>query len=222
MKHKTYAVKLNGETPLLLHRDNIEWSDAMKKWGADPANKKESVNGDDRTPAFRWIGCLYVSGGKVVIDADNLMTMMREGGKRCLTGKGKGTFKAATQSGIVVNEIAWPIVTPKGEIPIQPILDLQQEKDFERHEQVARDLGFCLFVKRARVGTAKHTRVRPRFDSWSASGTLTVLDEQITTDVLRNILVHAGAYAGLGDWRPSSPMAPGSFGKFTVEIQEVK
>jgi hypothetical protein len=49
---------------------------------------------------------------------------------------------------------------------------------------------------------------------------LTVLDEQITKDVLRNILVHAGAYAGLCDWRPSSPMAPGSFGKFTVQLEE--
>lgn len=220
MKHRTYSVKLTGETPLLLHRDNIEWTDALKKWGNDPANKKDSVAGDDRTPAFRWIGCLYTHGGLCVLDADNLMTMLRDGGKRCPTGKGKGTFKSATQSGIVVNEIAWPIVGPKGTVPLEPINALKEERDFEKHEAVARELGFSLFVKRARIGASKHTRVRPRFDEWSVAGTLTVLDEQITKDVLRNILVHAGAYAGLCDWRPSSPMAPGSFGKFTVQLEE--
>ncbi len=222
MQHRTYNVTLTGATPLLLHRDNIEWTDALKRWGNDPSNKGDAIPGDDRTPAFRWIGCLYVSGGLAVIDADNLMTMMRDGGKRCPTGKGKGTFKAATQSGIMVNEIAWPLVTPKGQVPIAPILALQSERDFAKHEEAARELGFTLFVKRARVGTTKHIRVRPRFDSWSASGTLTVLDDSITTDVLRNILTHAGAYAGIGDWRPSSPMAPGSFGKFTVELNEAK
>jgi hypothetical protein len=79
-----------------------------------------------------------------------------------------------------------------------------------------------LFVKRARIGNAKHVRVRPRFDSWSVSGTLTVLDDSITTDVLERILTHAGAYAGVGDWRPSSPKSPGPFGRFTSTVKEVR
>jgi hypothetical protein len=51
---------------------------------------------------------------------------------------------------------------------------------------------------------------------------LTVLDDMISTDVLANILTFAGAYAGLGDWRSSSPKSPGNFGKFTVEAEEIK
>jgi len=65
-------------------------------------------------------------------------------------------------------------------------------------------------------------RVRPRFDNWSCGGTVTVFDDMITTDVLKNILTFAGTYAGLGDWRPSSPKSPGPFGKFTAEVKQVK
>lgn len=221
MNSRTYQVTLTGESPLLLHRDNIQWGEAMKRWSSDPNNKKLSVAGDDRTPAHRWIGCLYVNAGLLVIDSDNLMTVLREGGAKCPAGKGNKTFKRETQSGIVVNEIGWPITVNGGVIPFAEIEALQTESDFEKHCATASRLGFSLFVKRARVNQTKHVRVRPRFDVWSVSGTLTVLDDTITTEVLERILTHAGAYAGLGDWRPSSPKSPGPFGRFTATIKEI-
>lgn len=55
-------------------------------------------------------------------------------------------------------------------------------------------------------------------------GSLTVLDEEltgITQDILTTILNQAGALCGLGDWRPSSPIACGTFGKFAPTIQKV-
>lgn len=221
MKSRTYEVTLTGESPLLLHRDNIQWCEAMKRWAQDPDNKKLSVAGDDRTPAHRWIGCLYVNAGLLVIDSDNLMTVLREGGAKCPAGRGNKTFKRETQSGIVVNEIGWPIMIDGSAISFSDIEPLQTEDDFEKHCETASKLGFSLFVKRARIGNAKHVRVRPRFDRWAVSGTLTVLDDSITTDVLQRILTHAGAYAGVGDWRPSSPKSPGPFGRFTATIKEI-
>jgi hypothetical protein len=219
MKAKTYEVTLTGVTPLLLHHDNISWAETLKVWSMDPANKQMSVPGDDRTPAHRWMGNLYVEGGLVVIPSDNLMTMLREGGKRCPTGKRGATFKAQTQSGLVVDQSAWPIVTAQGEVKYSRLEPLLAESDFSVHEQTARDCGFQLFVKRARVNQQKHVRVRPRFDTWAAQGTITVLDEMITKDVLQTILTHAGTYAGMCDWRPSSPKSPGPFGKFTATVK---
>lgn len=231
MNSRTYKVTLTGESPLLLHRDNVNWAEAMKAWCADPNNKKLSAAGDDRTPAHRWIGCLYVNAGLLVVDSDNLMSMLRDGGAKCPTGKGNKTFKRETQSGIVVNEIGWPIQVSGSHIPYNRVAapnaelvvsDLLKEQSFETHCAKAEQLGFSLFVKRAGVNGAKHIRVRPRFDAWSLSGTLTVLDETITTEILQLILTHAGAYAGLGDWRPSSPKKPGPFGRFTAAIKEIK
>lgn len=219
MAAKRYVVTLIGETPFLMHCDNVEWSDFMGAWRKDPANKKKSKAGDDRSPAFTWIGYLYHEAGKLVVPADNLMTLLREGGKKCPTGKGQGTYKSQTQSGIVVDQSAWPLLVDGKEIPHASLKELGGEADFEKHMEAAKAHGFELFVKRAKVGAAKHIRVRPRFDSWSCSGSLTVLDDTITEGVLRNILNFAGAYSGLGDWRPSSPKSPGPFGKFSVELK---
>ena len=217
-----YEVTLNGVSPILMHRDNIKWGERATKWQKDPANKKLSTPGDDRTPAWTWIGYLYEMNKKViVIDSDNLMSMLRDGGTKTPARQGRGSMKAATQSGILVNEIGWVLKLNGKEIPYEPILALADENDFEKHEALADKLGFELFVKRARIGTAKHVRVRPRFENWSASGTITVSDPQLTEDMLNTIFAFAGRYAGIGDWRPGSPSKPGQFGTFTAEIRRM-
>lgn len=213
-----FNVRLIGQTPLLMHNDNLTWAEVMAKWSLDPANKKNSVAGDDRSPACRWIGNLYTESGKVVIPSDNIMTVLREGGAKCPTGKRGGTFKRQTQSGLVVDQSAWPLLVNGKEISYSPIDALIEEKDFQEHAKTSSTLGFTLFVKRARIGQAKHVRVRPRFDNWEASGSITVFDETITKDVLQMILLNAGQYCGIGDWRPSSPKSPGPWGKFIAEV----
>ena len=215
-----YNVTLKGETPLLMHADNLEWSGVMKRWQKDPANKSKGAAGDDRMPGFTWIGYLYQHGNNVCMPSDNIMTVLREGGAKCPTGKGQKTYKSLTQSGLIVDQENWHLFNPTtGEMYELDGLDaITQEEDYDIHEQYALDHGFELFAKRAKIGMAKHVRVRPRFDSWGASGSITVLDASITKDVLTNILTFAGAYSGLCDWRPSSPRSPGSFGRFTVEL----
>lgn len=222
MKTRRYEVQITGMSPLLLHHDNLDWAEVLKKWAADPANKKGSVAGDDRSPAHRWIGNLYVEGGKIVMPADNLMTMLREGGAKCPTGKGQTTFKRQTQSGLLVDQSAWPILVGGKPVPYAPFKTLIDEPDFDRHQQVAIEHGFELFVKRAKIGQSKHVRVRPRFDNWTVAGSITVMDDMITTDVLQNILTFAGQYAGLGDWRASAPKSPGPFGRFEATCREMK
>jgi len=220
MKARTYKVTLAGQTPLLMHHDNIAWCEVMKRWENHPANKKDSIAGDDRSPAWRWIGSLYVESNRIVIPADNLMTVLREGGKKCPTGKGQQTFKSQTQSGIVVDQVAWPLLVAGKEVSYDPFRALIENPEFAEHEKAAEDHGFVLFVKRARIGQSKHVRVRPRFDNWACFGTMTILDSQISTEVLQNILDFAGTYSGMCDWRPSSPRSPGSFGKFTATLEE--
>lgn len=218
-----YKITLTGKQPLLLHRDNIDWQQRLLAWRTDPANKKKSVPGDDRSPGWTWIGSLYVSEGKLVVDSDNLMTMLREGGARCpQPGRAGKTYKRETQSGIVIDSLAWPLIVGGNSIPSAQFEELANEDDFGKHQAAAEKAGFTLFVKRARVGQAKHVRVRPRFDSWQLCGTLTVLDTDTITDrVISDVLTFAGAYSGLGDWRPSSPKSPGFFGTFTPTIEKL-
>lgn len=217
---KRYRIELKGLSPLLMHPDNIPWAAVMDAWQRVPANKKVSVAGDDRSPAWRWLGSVYHNSGVLAIPSDNLMTCLREGGVAVPTGKRGGTFKAATQSGILVDQVAWPLTIDGKTVAWSDLEALAKEEDFAVHEARVRELGFELFVKRAKVGQSKHVRVRPRFDRWAAAGTITVIDSQITDQVLSDILVHAGAFCGLGDWRPSRGLkSPGPFGRFEATVK---
>lgn len=219
MKERRYKITISGARSLLMHHDNIPGGERVKRWQKDPKNRDLSVAGDDRSPAWVWLTYCYHDGKRLIVPSDNLMTALREGAKRVPTGK-RGTFKAQSQSGILVDQESWPLTVYGKEISWEILAALADELNFEKHEAAASALGFELFVKRARVGTAKHVRVRPRFENWACEGTVTILDDTITEDVLRDILSQSGRFAGLGDWRPSSPKSPGPFGTFTATVEE--
>lgn len=219
-----YQVTISGKTPLLMHHDDIEWADTMEEWKSNPANKKGSKAGDDRSPAWRWIGALYHDGERLCLPSDNIMRAIMEGGAMVPVPGGKNgkTFKSQTQSGIASASPYWPVSRDDGEtIAVAPIHVLMAEEAFAAHKSAVQDMGFALFVKRAKVGTSKHIRVRPRLDSWRVSGELVVLDKQISEAVLADILAYAGQYKGLGDWRPGGK-TPGPYGMFSAEIKRIK
>lgn len=217
---RTYDVTITGKTPLLMHYDNIEWADAMEKWKLDPKNKKHSKAGDDRTPAFRWIGSLYHDGKVVAIPQDNIMRALMEGGAMVPVPGGKSgkTFKSQTQSGMVVAEPFLPLSVAGAVIPVAPIMALKDELSYEVHQKTVQAMGFELFPKRAKIGQNKHIRIRPMFaEGWTLNGQISVWDDQITADVLLDILTYAGNYKGLCDWRPGGK-TPGPYGRFTATI----
>jgi hypothetical protein len=144
--------------------------------------------------------------------------VFKEGGVLVGAG-GKKTFKSQTQSGAMVVEPHWPLLVNGKQVSVKPLLKLKNERDFNKHQEAAQKAGFVLFVKRAKIGMSKHVRVRARFDEWSATGTLQVWDDSLTTDVLQLIWSSAGQLKGIGDWRPSSK-SPGQYGTFDVVVEE--
>lgn len=219
-----YQITLEGETPLLMHHDNITWAERVRAWQTAPENKGLSAAGDDRSPGWTWIGSLYHDRRWIGMGSDNIMTMLREGGAKVPTGAKNETFKRQTQFGIVPAETCPPLFVNGGRVAMQPILDLVAEDDFDAHLEAVKGMGFDLLVKRAKVGMNKHIRVRPMFEHWSIVTTLLVPDPKesgITLDVLRRILGKAGLLCGLGDWRPSS-RTPGQFGRFKATVEPVE
>lgn len=226
MAMKRYEIVLTGSTPLIMHKDNLSFGEKVKAWQKDPANKELSVAGDDRSPAWTWIGSIYHDEKYITMSADNLATCIREGGAKVPTGRkgGDKTYKKLSQSGIVLETPEYELTVGGKQIEIAPIRDLIGENDFFRHMEVAEDLGFELFVKRAKIGMSKHVRVRPLFRDWQVRGCITILDEEIfglTKPVLQNIFNQAGMFCGLGDWRPSSSKAPGFYGKFVATLEDI-
>lgn len=212
---------MTGKTPLLMHADDIDWADEMERWKNDPHNKKSSKAGDDRSPAWRWVGHVYRSEECVSMPQENIMRCLMEGGAQIPTGSGRKTFKAQSQSGMGCQDFYWPIEIAGKRIPSAKIEALTSIDDFAEQRSAVDKLGFDLFVKRAKVGTSKHIRVRARLRDWSVRGVLLVWDDQITKDALQSILDYAGEYKGLGDWRPGGT-TPGPYGRFAATVEEFK
>jgi len=215
---KTVQVEITGTTPLLMHSDNIDWADKMTAWKDDPKNKKFSKAGDDRTPPWRWIGCLYHDGNIITMPNENIMRCIMEGATQVFTGKGQKTFKAQSQSGLLCNDFHWPFIVNGKTILLKDIQDFIKFDTFKENIEAAECLDIELFVKRARIGQSKNIRVRPRFNAWSVSGQITIIDKQITPEILQTILEISGQYKGLGDWRPGAK-TPGAFGMFKAVVR---
>lgn len=219
-----YNLTINGLSPLLMHQDNISFSEKIKAWQKDPANKELSVAGDDRSPAYTWLGYIYHDGKYLGMPADNMMTMFREGGAKVKSGNGKETYKKQTQAGIMMDQQQMQLLVGGKPIEIAPFNNLIGVHDFLKHIEAAENAGFELLVKRAKVGQSKHVRVRPLFRQWTLVGSFTVMDEEVsglTEPVLRLILSQAGALVGMGDWRPSSPKSSGTFGRFEFMLERI-
>ena len=219
MSIRSIHVEFTGTMPILMHADNIEWADKMEEWKNDPANKGKSKPGDDRTPPSRWMGCLnydHPKTGIVTIPSEYIMRCMMGGAAEVPTGKGQKTFKSQSQSGILSVQFQWPLLVHGKPIRMADILAMS-DMTFREQMEAVESLGFSLFVKRAAIGGKKHIRVRPRFDHWSTTGELTVIDDAITDKVLGSILDISGRLKGMGDWRPSAK-TPGPFGTFSVKV----
>jgi len=220
---KQYEIILEGLSPLLLHNDNLSFNEKVTQWRKDPANKENSVAGDDRTPPWTWIGYLYHDGRYIGVSSDNIMTMLREGGAKVKTGHRTETYKKHTQSGIMLDQQQFNVIINDREVEINKIKKLIGNMNFAEHIDTAENLGFELLVKRAKIGRAKHVRVRPMFREWTLVGSLTILDEEMSglkQKVLETILNQAGSLVGLCDWRPGSPSS-GTFGRFKPTVKKI-
>ena len=217
---RTYTIALEGLTPLLMHRDNLEFKAAVEKWQRDPSNRDKSVPGDDRSPAWAWIGSLYHDGTAVALPTDCVMASLMGAGAEVKAPRGKKSMKAQTQSGMAFSEpfLAFTTNGSKSAVQMTALASLQLEEDFDKHMEASRALGFALDIRRARIGTSKHVRVRPMFETWKAHGALNVWDDSLSKDVLETIFYLAGDKYGLLEWRPSG-RRPGPFGRFRATVK---
>lgn len=215
---KKFQFTLKGFMPLLMHADNIEGSDELQAWRKQPANKGVSVAGDDRSPPWTWQTYCYHDEENIVMPSENVMVALRLAGAQMILKKMK-TFKEITQSGLLISTEACEFRCDDKPVAWADIMAIR-ELTFAEQSAACKKLGFELFVKRARIGTSKHVRVRPKFSKWSVSGEIMVLKPEITGEILQQLFELAGK-AGLCDWRPSGK-TPGPYGQADAVVTEIK
>jgi hypothetical protein len=207
--------ELTGLTAMLQHNDDVEASDSLDRWRKDSNNKNVSKAGDDRSPSWTWQTYLYHDGTHISLPSQNLMVCLRSAGAQMILKKQK-TYKEISQSGMGILTEYVDLKIGGKQVLISSVHSLR-DKTFEKQADAVRNLGFRLFVKRARIGTAKHVRVRPRFDTWSISGLLTVVAQELTFESIERLFTIAGR-VGLCDWRPGCK-TPGPFGMFAAKLR---
>lgn len=142
--------------------------------------------------------CHITPDGKVYIPPMAFKMALDKAAKtlgRQIPGKGKSTYTKFFQSGVLVME---PIVLPV------------------TAEEVAMDR---IYANADGVrGSGKRVwRNFPRIDTWEAKVPFHVLADEITKDVFEEHLKQAGAFVGVGRFRPENG---GFYGRF--EVKDVK
>lgn len=128
---------------------------------------------------------LYLDGKKVCQPANHFEASMIKASTN-FKFEGKKTYKDAFKGGIFVNPMMIPHKYQKWEIDRQPVV-----------------------IQRSRV-----MRARPRFDKWELSFEIMVIDDRISSSVVKEVLQYAGLYTGIGDMRPR-------YGRFEVKYFKI-
>lgn len=238
MPLRTTTLTLVSTTELLMDRDNISFTEKIVRWQKDPSNADLQVPGDDRAPAWGWLGKLHFDerSGFVGLPVGMLQACLRAAAATIPhpTARGGKTLKEVSQAGIQFTRTMFPLLVQTPGLPLvgqtlrPPALwmpipypelfqKLQAEDDFLVHEAVTKQYGFLLDIRRASPQyNRKHIRVRPLFGSWRCVCTMSVHDDVLTDEVLLQMFTIAGHNKGIGNWRPSCSKA-GSYGIFSVE-----
>jgi len=127
--------------------------------------------------------------GNIVIPSVNIKACIRDAGANYRVSGRRSTFKSMIRAGLDIRPFPYVPLQHNGwVVDIRPVV-----------------------VQRSRI-----LRARPRFDKWSLEFEIINKDPTVIhRDTLKRILIDAGKYYGLGDFRPE-------FGLFRVEKFEVK
>jgi len=175
-------VEIEGISSLLQHKMLSEKSEIETMKKLVNVLKKDNSNEEAYTKEAELSLYKDKEGRNCIPSIHIERALVKAGVNEQVAGRGKKTYKDYMNAFVSVTQQL---------IPITP-----QEYELNR----------C-FVK---VMRARIMRTRPEFpEGWKASFDLLVVDDTIPIDTIKNILDFAGAYVGIGDWRPK-------FGRFQV------
>lgn len=188
---KKYEVLIRGKTPYMQHRmDDLKLDEWEKKRGR--IVERDDVSKED---LLRAEFHLYRNNeGKCFIPSEQLRCSFINAGSfvKSKVGNAKKSMK---------NVVAGMFyVTPEEiELPETWVVD-----------------------KRSAVNKNVKARViciRPKWNEWDAKFILSVDNDTITTEMIKDIITYAGNYCGIGSFRPTNN---GYFGRFDlIELQQI-
>ena len=155
------------------------------------AEAKSPKKKDQKQLTDNVVNYLYMNAGKVCQPGDHIHKMLQKcGAKFQIPGQRKLTYKN---------------IIGAGAIQVEPAMIQHEIQDWSVDER-------AVIVNRGRI-----IRQRPYFPKWALSFNLIYDEDELSKQVIKDILEYAGERNGLGDYRPEYG---GPFGKFMVTLFE--
>lgn len=196
-----FRLTLTGTAPLLMHNGRLaDPIDPAAKALAAATSKRTKTDADHAEVArLEWHGGLYwdedLNGP--YIPGENIAKCLRSAAKMTKHGK-------AFDRGLMISTEINPLV-----------YNGPRDRD-----KLAADANFvhrkCIVVAGRRV-----PRTRPMFREWKVDCEGVIDPNVLDLETVRQAAETAGQFEGLGDWRPGSPRAGGTFGRFTAELEKL-
>ena len=175
-----YECELSGDS-LIMHNGQTadplnHFSKAMK----EISGKRKKTEADYEAMAnIEYQAGLYLnSKNEVIVPSRVLESVLVEGAKKSKEGK-------LALSGMFVDTDAI-LIYEGGSMTVKQLMESPEHR-------------ICVAV---RVGMAKVMRTRPHFKNWTAKFKVSVNEQVANEAQLKRWLEDAGAYVGIGDWRP--------------------
>lgn len=186
MKIAKYTI--TGLTPLLMHSERLAnpFDDLTKELKAITGKRKKTEDDLFAMARIEFMGGLYYdTDAGVHLPGYNILAAIVGGGKIHKLG-------TAIKRAVIVNEDKVSLIYEGPKTPAK----LFESKSF-------------VDMRSVKVGTAKITRCRPKFSTWSAAFSVAYDENSIQKSEIDQCLTSAGLMVGIGDYRPR-------FGRFSV------
>lgn len=147
-------------------------------------DKPKLRRGEHLDPKVEAGSYLYKDAeGKICIPATNIKACIREAGRNYKVSGRRTTFASMIRAALEISPSMVPLIHNGWETDVRPVV-----------------------IQRSKI-----LRARPKFDPWALEFEIRNSDPTVIhEDTLRKILIDAGRYYGLGDFRPE-------FGLFQVD-----
>ena len=176
------VVGIKGVCPLLMNQLTPENYEASKKGKGKKGSKQDTSSPEHKQKEFEQAQ-YRTEAGQLCQPAEHL--------EKCLEIAG-GSFKFEGQKKYGKVLCGGIIIDPE-----QIVHKIQTVVPMEKFVRIPPRTG------------AKVLKTRAKLPEWELEFVITVINESINFDVLKDIVTYAGTYVGIGDWRPK-------YGRFEV------